>query len=143
MHLHRKLAPLAATALAAAALALLPPAAAHATARPAAAEGTNAAPACSDAGFTRTSPYGKTFEVYWCDNVAPTPVHADEGDGSTIVGTLKTSHSWFACRIDNGPDNGSSVHPHRWLMTEADDTHAWGMVPDKHIYSETDPVPSC
>lgn len=103
----------------------------------------HAASGCTDAHMTRAG-----YEVYWCNNTAPTAVYVSSSYtyGGGQKGTLTSSTSWFACKVDNGDYNGEAngPHPYRWLLTEADTpAGVWGWVPDKHIISETNPVPNC
>jgi hypothetical protein len=104
-----------------------------------------ASSACWNAHLTRTDPRGFSYHVYYCYNIAPTPVWYT-AFGTPQVGTLESDPSWFACKIDDGEFNGETngPHPRRWLWTKADTpAGTWGWVPDDQIYSETDPVPNC
>jgi hypothetical protein len=131
MSLRKKLGAVAITGAAAAAMIVIPATAA------------NAASPCRDAGFTRTTPWGYTKEVFFCRNVAPQPVYAGDRTTSPRVGTLTSSTSWFICVSDIGENNGSRPHPNRWLYTLADTpSGAWGYVPDKLVISETDSIPN-
>lgn len=101
----------------------------------------HAASTCWDAHFT-----WEGREAYYCYNVSPTPVYGDVSLNAAQVGTLLSDPSWFLCKYDGGGFNGetSGPHPYRWLQTIADSPSGqWGWVPDKKIYSETNPVPNC
>lgn len=127
----RKIAIISATGVAAAALVTTSTTTAH------------AASGCRDAHFTRAG-----SEAYWCNNTAPTGVYESISYtyGRGQVGTLKSNPSWFICKTDDGEYNGEAngPHPYRWLLTEADTpAGVWGWVPDKHVISETNPLPNC
>lgn len=91
-----------------------------------------------------TGPDGSGY--YWCYNVSGAPVYdSRESDGypvpDRIVGFMYSTHSWFICRREDGPNVGGP-HPNRWLFTMADNG-AWGWMKDTLISSETNSVRPC
>jgi hypothetical protein len=85
---------------------------------------------------------------WWCNNVSGAAVYGfrndtarEYPDPSRIVGRMYSNPSWFECRHD-GTDYVGGPHPYRWVWTEADNGQ-WGWMKDTSIYSETDPLPVC
>jgi uncharacterized membrane protein len=76
---------------------------------------------------------------WWCRNRAGAPVWS-RGDNPKVIGTMRSTKSWFICRKEGGRNN-NGPHPNRWEWTLSD-TGAWGWMKDSDISSETNPLPT-